>query len=89
VDGDCQYTTGHPHCDTDSGECQCTGDTDCQDLTNYPKCNTDIGRCICETDDNCASLDNADTCFDGVCGCSTVDVCNGTTAFDGTTYVCE
>ena len=43
----------------------------------------------CGQDSDCAGTMYSDTCFEGTCGCSTVDVCMNPSVFDGTMKACE
>lgn len=88
ADADCQYYPGTPTCDTNTGVCICTQDPDCAGVANVSVCDTDTGRCICAGDADCTGA-NVDTCYDGICGCSVVDVCTADRSFDGTSWVCE
>lgn len=81
--GDCGGE--RPVCASD-GECHCD-EQSCSGSTRGELC-MDSGRCGCAADTDCSS-DYADHCFDGVCGCSSVDICTGETLHVGTQWVCE
>lgn len=87
-DTDCEKWPGRPHCNTQLGRCECTGDADCADFAaaGFTVCKTTF--CGCASNDACITLGlNSDVCVDGVCGCSGSDVCTQP-YFDGTQIAC-
>ncbi|WAS91674.1 hypothetical protein [Nannocystis punicea] len=86
---DCPAQGGHPVCNTGTGRCECGSDADCtaSGFPGFAVCNA--GVCGCGQDSDCAGTMYSDKCYDGTCGCSTVDVCQTAQAFDGTMKVCE
>jgi len=86
---DCPAQGGHPVCNVDSGRCECGADADCAAIgaPQFATCNN--GVCGCAQDTDCAGTMYSDKCFEGSCGCSTVDVCTNADVFDGTMKVCE
>lgn len=86
---DCPANGGHPVCNVGTGRCECGSDEDCAviGMPQFATCNS--GVCGCAQDTDCVGTMYSDKCFEGSCGCSTVDVCMNDSAFDGTTKVCE
>ena len=76
----------HPVCDLESGECRCN-ETSCETNGTASVCG-EGGHCLCTADSDCIGPD-VDRCVDGVCGCSSIDVCMADRVNPGTTSVCE
>jgi hypothetical protein len=80
---------GFPHCNTETGRCECTEDADCQ-LSPLPQHAVCIeGKCGCSTDAQCFDGKVGDVCSGGVCGCSDDVACSEVTQqYDGGSVTC-
>jgi len=81
TDEDC-IAAAYPSCNLDTGRCVCTP-TSC----TYNASECIAGTCRCTRDEDCSGGPH-DACIDGVCGCSSVDVCPADTVHLHTTPIC-
>lgn len=85
ADEDCSDPL-HPVCDRESGDCRCS-EASCGTNGTAAVCG-ESGSCRCTADSDCIGPDE-DRCVDGVCGCSSVDICTTERVHPGTISVCE